>query len=119
MPASSSASGATKLHPPPNLLHSGPAVVLPPKVAKLILDLDFVEMSEISLDDPPPPTPGQPPPPAHPPIQNISVWVEKFSVMAALLVSRFPQKDPELFASIRETSTTAVIYPTHLTHLLG
>ncbi|CAI8046234.1 hypothetical protein GBAR_LOCUS25552, partial [Geodia barretti] len=53
MPASSSAgsaSGATKLHPPPNLLHSGPAVVLPPKVAKLILDLDFVEMSEISLD---------------------------------------------------------------------
>ena len=35
---------------------------------------------------------------AGPPIQNISVWVEKFSVMAALLVSRFPQKAPELFA---------------------
>ena len=32
-----------------------PAAVLPPKVAKRILDLDFVEMSEISLDAPPPP----------------------------------------------------------------
>jgi hypothetical protein len=91
-----SASGATNFHPPPSLLNSGPynpAAVLPPKVAKRILDLEFVEMSEISLDDPLPPTPGQPPL-----LQNISVWVEKFSVMAALLVSRFPQKAPELFA---------------------
>ena len=55
-------------------------------------------MSEISLDDSPSHTPGQPPLPARPPIQNISAWVEKFSVMAALLASRFPENAPELFA---------------------
>ena len=75
-----------------------PAAVLPPKVAKKILDLEYVEMSEISLDDAPPHTPGQPPLPARPPIQNISVWVERFSVMAALLATRFPHKAAELFA---------------------
>ena len=51
-----SASGATNFHPPPSLLNSGPynpAAVLPPKVAKRMLNLEFVEMSEISLDDPP------------------------------------------------------------------
>ena len=42
--------------------------------------------------------PGQPPLPARPPVQNISIWVEKFSVMAAFLTSRFPEKVPELFA---------------------
>ena len=75
-----------------------PAAVLPTKVAKRILGLEFVEMSDISLDDLPPHTPGQPPLPARPPIQNISVWIEKFSVMAALIASRFPEKAPELFA---------------------
>ena len=38
-----------------------PAAVLPNKVAKRILGLEFVEMSDISLDDLPPHTPGQPP----------------------------------------------------------
>ena len=83
-------------------LHSrgpyNPAAVLPPKVAKRILDLEFVEMSDIALDDLPVTGPGQPPLPARPPVQNISIWVEKFSVMAALLTSRFPEKAPELFA---------------------
>ena len=55
-------------------------------------------MSEITGDDLPTPIPGQPPLPARPPVQNISVWVEKFSIMAALIASRFPQKVPELFA---------------------
>ena len=55
-------------------------------------------MSEISLDDPPAQGPGQPPLPARPPVQDISVWMEKCSVMAALLASRFPEKAPELFA---------------------
>ena len=49
-------------------------------------------MSEISLDDHVAQIPGQPP------IQNILAWVEKYSVMAALLASRFPDKAPELFA---------------------
>ena len=89
------------LTPTLGLLFKGPynpAAVLPPKVAKKILDLEFVEMSEISLDDSRSHTPGQPPQPARPPIQNISAWVEKFSVMAALLASRFPEKAPELFS---------------------
>ena len=41
---------------------------------------------------------GQPPLPAWPPIQNVSVWIEKFSLMAALIASCFPEKAPELFA---------------------
>ena len=87
--------------PGPALASRGPynpAAILPTKVAKRILDLDFVEMSEIVLDDPPVQVPGQPPLPARPPVQDISVWVEKYSVMAALLASRFPEKAPELFA---------------------
>lgn len=75
-----------------------PAAVLPPKVAKKVLELEFVEMSEISLDELSTNAPGQPPLPARPPVQDISVWIEKFSVMAALLASRFPEKAPELFA---------------------
>ena len=52
-------------------------------------------MSEISLDDPPSHVPGQPPLPARPPVQNISVWLEKYSIMAALLATRFPHEVPE------------------------
>ena len=67
-------------------------------MAKKILDLEFVEISEISLDDHPPHIPRQPPLPACPPVHNISLWVEKYAVMAALLSSCFPEKAPELFA---------------------
>ena len=87
--------------PPPALSSRGPynpVAVLPSKLAKRILELDFVEMSEISLDDPPSQAPGQPPLPARPPVQDISVWMEKYSIMAALLASRFLEKAPELFA---------------------
>ena len=48
-------------------------------------------MNEISSDDPPPPPPQKP-------IQDISRWVEKFSVMAAVLATRYPEKAPELLA---------------------
>lgn len=58
------------------------------------LDLEFTEMAEISLDDPPTPAPGHPPLPASPPIKGISVWIEKFSIMAAVLTSRCPEKAP-------------------------
>ena len=53
-------------------------------------------MNEIALDDFPANTPGQPPLTA--PIQNISIWIEKFSVIAALIASRFQGKAPELFS---------------------
>lgn len=75
-----------------------PAASLPPKVVRKILDLEFVEMTEITLDDFPSSTAGHPPLPARPPIQDISVWLERYSIMAALLSSRFPEKAPELFA---------------------
>ena len=72
--------------------------MLPLKTAKKILDLDFMEMSEISLDEPTTTSPGFPPAPPKQPIQDISRWVEKFSLMAAVLSTRFPEKAPELFA---------------------
>ena len=36
--------------------------------------------------------------PARPPVTDISVWVERFSLMAGVLVTRFPDKVGELFA---------------------
>ena len=37
-------------------------------------------------------------PTAKPPVTNIRVWLECYARMAALLISRFPQKGPELWA---------------------
>ena len=86
---------------PSNLHQPGPynpASTLPPKVVKKILNLEFVEMSEIAADEFPTPNLGQPPTPSRPPIHDISIWMEKFAVMAAILAARFPEKSPELFA---------------------
>ena len=69
---------------------------MPVKVAKNILDLEFVEMSEISSGDPIPSAPGHPPP--RGPVKDISRWVEKFSIMAAILSTRYPEKAPEFWA---------------------
>ena len=33
------------------------------------------------------------------PVTNISQWVERFSLMAAVLCTRFPNKAPELLAN--------------------
>ena len=75
-----------------------PAASLPPKIVKRILELDFLEMSEITMDPDLVQAPGRPPPPARLPITDISQWLERFSLMAATLASRFPEKAPELFA---------------------
>lgn len=75
-----------------------PAAAIPAKVVRKILELEFVEMSEITLDDDLPQTPGRPSAPARLPITDISQWVERFSIMAALLACRFPEKAPELWA---------------------
>ena len=74
-----------------------PAAALPMKVAK-IWELEFVEMAEITMDDPPLSEPGRPPAPARLPISNISQWVERFSMMAAVMCMRFLHKAPGLFA---------------------
>ena len=76
-----------------------PAASLPLKVVKRILDLEFVEMSEVLVDDDTPNNvPGRLPTPPRPPIDDISRWVERFSLMAAVLSTRFPEKAPEFFA---------------------
>ena len=75
-----------------------PAASIPLKVVKRILDLEFVEMAEITLDDDTLQTPGRPPAPARLPITDISQWVERYSLMTAVLTTRFPAKAPELLA---------------------
>ncbi len=75
-----------------------PAATLAPKVAKKILDLEFVEMAEVTIDAAPEPTAGRPFVPSRPPVTNISQWTERFAAMAALLSKRYPAKAPELFA---------------------
>ena len=74
-----------------------PAAAIPAKVVKKILDLEFLEMTEISADDDFLMS-GRPGGSTRPPITNISQWVERFSMMAAILSTRFPEKAPELFA---------------------
>ena len=78
--AATAANGKTSsnpalMPPSPSIRVPGPynpAASLPPKVVKKILDLEFVEMSELTIDDPPSQVPGRAPPPAHLPITNIS-----------------------------------------------
>lgn len=85
----------------PHLLSTGPfnpATTLPFKVVKKILDLEFVEMSEITMDDNLPNAPGRPLALACLQITDISQWVEGFSIMAAILTTHFPDKAPELWA---------------------
>ena len=55
-------------------------------------------MADITTDDLPSNEPGRPPAPARLPVTNISQWVERFSLMAAVLCTRFPHKAPELLA---------------------
>ena len=42
-------------------------------------------------------TPGRPAPPSHPPVTDISQWVERYTQMAAVIATCFPHKTPELF----------------------
>ncbi len=74
------------------------AASLPAKIIKRILDLEFVEMAEVGVDVELPLTPSRMPAPSRFPVSDISVWIERFSLMAAVLVSRFPDKATELFA---------------------
>ena len=58
-------------------------------------------MSEVTLDDDLLQIQGRPLVPAYHPIMVISQWVERYSVMAALMTSsHFPNKTPELLAMI-------------------
>ncbi len=75
-----------------------PAASLPMKVVKKILDLEFIEMSEVTIDDDIT-GPGRPAAPVRLPVTDISQWLERYSLMAAtILTTRFPEKAPERFA---------------------
>lgn len=70
---------------------------LPAKVVKKILDLEFWRC-QVTINPEPAQVAGRPPPPARLPVTNISVWMERYSLMAATLATRFPEKAPEFFA---------------------
>ena len=55
-------------------------------------------MSEVTIDDDVATGPGLPAVPARLPVTDISQWLERFSLMAAILTTRFTEKAPELFA---------------------
>ena len=74
-----------------------PVASLPTKLVKWILNLEFVDMSEVTVDDDTPQAAGRPHP-ARLPVTSISQWLERFAMMAAIKVTRFPLKAPELFA---------------------
>ena len=74
------------------------ATAISAKVARRILELEFVEMAEVSADDDLPQATGRPASSSRPPITNISQWLERYSVMAAILATSFPEKAPELLA---------------------
>ena len=115
--AAAAAAAAKALQPPglqpatatstPALASAGPynpAAVLPPKVVKKILDLEFVEMAELKadiwVDDTPACDGGQAARRGHgkPPVTDIKLWLECFARMAAILATWFPEKGPELWA---------------------
>lgn len=47
-------------------------------------------MAEVMVDDVLAQVPGRPPGPTQPPITDISQWLERFAVMAAILATHFP-----------------------------
>ena len=53
-------------------------------------------MSELTVDDDTSQATGRPHP-ARLPVTSISQWLEHFAMMAAIMVTRFPLKAPELF----------------------
>ena len=91
-------SSAIPTHSLARSVHFNPAASLQAKLVRRILDLEFVEMSEISVDSDLPQASTRAPTPARLPVTDISIWVERFSLMAAILVTRFPGKAAELFA---------------------
>ena len=57
-----------------------------------------MEIAELLINANPPQAPGRPPVLAHSLVQDISQWVECFSIMVAIVCTRFPEKAPELWA---------------------
>ena len=92
--------GVAHLHTPGPY---NPAAALPPRIVKKILALEFVEMADLRADVwPDEPTQNEtqntPRRQGRPPVIKIKTWLECFARLAAVLVTRFPEKGPELWA---------------------
>lgn len=79
-----------------------PAKALPQRMLKEIIDLEFVKMAELTNDVWQDDLPSEPPnltrrSTRRAPVTDISVWLECYSRMAAILVTCFPEKAPELW----------------------
>ena len=72
-------------------------VLQPQQQHPKIIDLEFVEMADVVGEDVVPLVPGRSTL-AKAPITNISTWMERYSIMATAIATRFPEKAPELFA---------------------
>ena len=93
-----------------------PVASLPTKLVKQILNLEFVDMSEVTVDVDTPQAVGRPHP-ARLPVTSILQWLERFAMMAAIMVTRFPLKAPELFAYqalIVSVWSSTIQVPAHL-----
>ena len=103
-------SGTPDQQEPPRLLELhkpgpyNPAAALPPRVVKRILALEFTEMSELRADIWPDDN-GSSEEAAtsrrrlgKSPVMDIRIWLECFARLAAVLVTRFPEKAPELWS---------------------
>ena len=82
-----------------------PTAALPPKLVTRILNLEFVEMSELIPDTwhedahaSPDRGEAQRRRPRRPPVTDIMTWLQCFARMAAVLSTRYPDKAPELWA---------------------
>lgn len=102
------------IHNPFSLQTPGPynpGASLPPKVVKKILDLEFV-MSDLKsrhLGGGAPTFRHRPHTPNKPPVTDIKVWLECFAFAWQLcLVTRFPEKGPELW-----TCQTSILRAAH------
>ncbi len=73
-----------------------PIALVSARVAKKIMELEFVEMAEIVAEDDA--QVSRSTASSRRPITNISQWVERYSVMAAILSLRYPGKAPEFLA---------------------
>ncbi len=62
-----------------------PVAMVPLKVAKRVLNLEFVEMAEITSEELHDGGAGKAGAVARPPVTSISLWLERFSVYAAIL----------------------------------
>ena len=91
--------------PPVSKVYS-PTARLPRKLVSKIQNLEFIEMSELLpeawISDAADDSVGQKSQSRRrSPISEISVWVECFAMMAAVLAEKFPSKAPQLFIYMR------------------